>query len=63
MKIITLPQSVTVYATPTGLKVGSKGRVEKGGALFARLDKGRARVLRKALRAAGLKRHAAAPRI
>jgi hypothetical protein len=50
----------TVYATAKGLKVGARGKVERPGAVYATLDKGARRRLRKALRAGGYRNHSAA---
>jgi hypothetical protein len=50
------------YATPTGLKIGAKGKVMPVSNVLAAMDKGEARRLRKALRAAGETAKAAAPR-
>lgn len=53
-------RDLTVYATPTGLRVGnSKARVQATSEVYGSLDKGRRRAVRKALRAAGYGRHAA----
>lgn len=51
-----------VYATPTGLKVTARGKVHDPGYIYGALPKGDARKLRKAARAAGFTRHAAARR-
>ncbi len=51
------------YASPTGLRVGSKGKVVKDGLLLSSLEKGTARKVRKALRANGLAARAGTPRI
>lgn len=50
-----------VYATPTGLKLGPRGKVVPPGQLLAGLDKGTARKVRKACYRAGLHRFAAMP--
>ena len=42
-----------VYATPTGLRKGAKGKVQPVGYLFATLDKGNVRRIRKAARSIG----------
>ncbi len=42
-----------IYATPTGLRVGSRGKVQPAGPFFAGLNKGCARRIRKACRAVG----------
>ena len=42
-----------VFATPTGVKLSSRGRVLSAGELFGVLPKGEARRIRKALRRAG----------
>ncbi len=51
-----------VYATATGLKTGSKGKVLQPEIFFGRLSKSEARRVRKALHEAGLKAMAAARR-
>lgn len=51
-----------LYVTPTGVKVTVRGKVEDTGSVLARVDKGTARRLRKALRRAGHHTKAAAPR-
>lgn len=55
-----------VVVTPTGVKLGSKGRVmntpEKVGTLLGERSKGEARKIRKTLFKAGKKALAAAPR-
>lgn len=51
-----------VYGTPNGIRVGSKGHVIAPSFVFGKLNKGNARKLRKALRAAGFNGHAAQPR-
>jgi hypothetical protein len=61
----TAPRAVRLafagyYATPTGFKKGTTGRVGNPGAVYAGLNKGDARRLRKAAHAAGFVRHAAA---
>jgi hypothetical protein len=53
---------VPVYATPTGLKWGPKGRVLPIGEALSVLSKGEARKVRKALRKAGRKDFAGASR-
>lgn len=52
----------TVYVAKTGLRLGSKGKVTSPSAMFAKMTKGEARKLRKALRAAGAAKFAAMPR-
>lgn len=52
-----------VFATPTGLKLGSKGKVTEPGLILGQLPKGTARRLRKTLRSNGFTRHAGAARI
>lgn len=52
----------TLYATPTGLKLTARGKVEPAGAVFAKLSKGEARKVRKALHRAGKVAMAAEPR-
>lgn len=47
-----------VMATPTGLKLGSRGRVQSPGEVFGLLDKGTARKLRKELAGGGFPSHA-----
>jgi hypothetical protein len=61
VKVTRLGALPAVYATPTGVKLGSGGLVLAPGALYGRLGKSTARRLRKALRAAGFTAHAAAP--
>lgn len=51
-----------VYATPTGLKVGSRGKVQPASSVLSSLPKGAARKIRKALRRAGYPAHASARR-
>ena len=43
----------TVYPTPTGLKIGSKGRVQRPNVLCSQLTKSERRALRKRLREEG----------
>lgn len=43
----------TLYVTPTGLKLGAKGKVLDTSELYRSLDKGQTRKIRKALRANG----------
>ncbi len=52
-----------VYATPTGLKLGSKGTVQHTGQFLGQHSKGEARQIRKALRKAGETNKAAATRV
>lgn len=47
-----------VYATPTGVKLGVRGKVIRPEGLVSELSKGPARRLRKALRRAGFAAHA-----
>jgi hypothetical protein len=42
-----------IYATATGLRVGSRGKVQPAGPFFASIDKGCARRIRKACRKVG----------
>lgn len=49
-----------VILTPTGIKLGSKGKVVPAGTFFRSLGKSLARKARKAARAAGFLAHAAA---
>lgn len=49
----------TYYVTPTGVKLGSKGKVQPINAVYANLVKSQRRQLRKALRAVGLTWHSA----
>lgn len=58
MKISISGKSVVV--TPTGIKVGSKGKVVKAGEFFAMNEKGVNRKVRKLLRAEGRRAEAAA---
>lgn len=51
----------TIYATPTGLKVG-KGKVQDPGVVLGELSKREARKVRKAARQAGFNQHAGAVR-
>lgn len=51
-----------VIITPTGLKLGSRGKVMKAGTVFATLNKGEARRLRKSLRVLGHPGKAGEPR-
>lgn len=56
----------TVYLTPSGVRVGAKGKVMPRNfipTLFGKMDKGNVRKLRKAMRQAGWTRDAAAQRI
>lgn len=52
--------SKVVALTPTGIKVGSKGKVQKASEFFASNDKGTNRKVRKLLRANGRNGEAAA---
>jgi hypothetical protein len=52
----------SVYLTPTGLKVTARGKVTPVGRFLGALSKGEARRARKALRKAGRKAWAGAPR-
>jgi len=52
----------TVFATPTGIKLGARGKVTSMSAAYSAMPKGESRKLRKALRAAGHYQHAAASR-
>lgn len=52
----------TYYATPTGIKASSRAPVVRPEYAYARLQKGPARRLRKALRNAGFTGHASRPR-
>jgi hypothetical protein len=54
--------TLKVYATPTGLKAGSKGRVSPPSDFYTYCTKSEARRIRKRCRALGLTRHAAASR-
>lgn len=56
-------QGKTVYVTPTGFKVGSRGRVAAPATVYATLPKSERRKLRKAARSGGFKAHAAAPAV
>lgn len=49
----------TLYATPTGLKLTSRGKVQPAGQVLSALSKGERRKVRKALHRAGFVRHAA----
>jgi hypothetical protein len=51
-----------VYATPTGLRLNSKGRVLPDGIFLGTVPKGTARAIRKALRSSGLTGRAGTPR-
>lgn len=51
------------YATPTGFKKGTAGRVNAPGFVYAGMSRGDARRLRKAAHAAGFVNHAAASRV
>jgi hypothetical protein len=53
----------TVYATPKGFKLGSRGKVIHPCQLYGSVSKGDARRIRKAAYRAGLHGHAAAPRV
>lgn len=47
----------TLYATATGLRVGSKGKVQPAGEILGQLPKGDRRRVRKQLRAGGFVAH------
>ncbi len=51
-----------VYATPKGLKVSTRGKVQEPGAVYGSLTKGEARQLRKSLHRMGYVGHASRPR-
>ena len=53
----------TTFITPTGFKLGSKGKVVPAGNFLGTLTKSEARKLRKTAHANGFKQHAAAVRI
>lgn len=55
--------SKAVFATPTGLKIGSTGKVIPAGDLYGTLNKGTRRALRKSLHNIGRVNDAAAPAV
>lgn len=52
-----------LFVTPTGVKLGSRGKVLPVGNLLGTVDKGTARKVRKSLRAAGHADKASAQRV
>jgi len=63
-KLVTLPDGTAVYCTAKGLRLGARGAFRPDAdvlGVLAALDKGMARRVRKALRAAGMAARAATP--
>lgn len=63
MTTIPFGSEKIVVTNDNRIKLGTKGKAQPAGQLFGSLDRGKARQLRKTLRANGLSAIAAIPRI